>query len=104
MPLDTIRTLYNRSSSRPTIIEFLPASVEKIIILDVAHTGLGSRVLDELVEAKELHFPRLKSLHMSHIESPSGTRVASENGGIVLELDDEDEEEGEDSEIAPWLS
>ena len=101
MPLHTIRTLYNRSSSRPTSIEFLPASVEELVIFDVAHTGLGSQILDELAEAKEAHFPRLKNFHMSHNPNHSRTRVASENGGIILELDEEDEEEGEHDEIAP---
>ena len=95
MPLDTIRTLWNRGSSWPTFIEFLPASVEEIAIVGPIGTGLASRVLDELAEAKEVHFPRLKSVYMSHIENPSRTKVYSENVGIVLELDDEEEDDEE---------
>ena len=39
--LDTIRTLWNRSSSRPTYSEFPPASVEKITLVGPKTTGLA---------------------------------------------------------------
>ena len=61
-----------------------------------ANTGLASRVLDELAEAKGIYFPKLKNIHMSHIENSSGTRVSAENARIVLELDDEEEDDNEE--------
>ena len=60
------------------------------------NTGLASLVLGELADAKEVHFPKLKNVHMSHIENPSGTKVSGENAGIVLELDDEGDDYDED--------
>ena len=74
LPLNKILTLWNRSSSRPTLIEFLPASVEDVVISGPTNTGLASLVLDELADAKEVHLPRIKSIHMSHIENSSRTK------------------------------
>ena len=98
IPLDTVRTLWNRSSSRPTFIEFLPASVEEITITGPANTTLASLVLDELAEAKRMYFPKLNNIYMSHIENSSATRVSAESAGIVLELDDEDEDDDDDED------
>ena len=72
--LDTVRTLWNWSSSRPRLAEFLPASVEDVTISGSTSTTLASLVLDELANAKEMHLPRIKRVHMSHIENSSGTK------------------------------
>ena len=98
IPLDTVRTLWNRSASRPTLIEFLPASVEDVVISGPTNTGLASLVLDELANAKEVHLPRIKSIHMSHIENASRTKVAGENAGIILELDESDDDDDDDGD------
>ena len=100
IPLDTIRTLWNRSSSRPTVVDFLPASVEEVTVVGPTDTGLASLILDELADAKYISFPRLHSVQMSQIKNShrSVTKVASENAGIVLELDDDEEEDDEEDE------
>ena len=98
--LDTVRTLWNWSSSRPRLAEFLPASVEDVTISGSTSTTLATLVLDELANAKEMHLPRIKKVHMSHTEKSPRTKVAGENAGIILELDesDEDDDDYEDDE------
>ena len=72
--------------------------MEELTIVGPTDTGLASLVLDELAEAKETHFPNLKHVQMSQIENPSRTKVSAENGGIILELDDEEDGDEEDNE------
>ena len=72
--------------------------MEELTIVGPTDTGLASLVLDELAEAKETHFPKLKHVQMSQIENPSRTKVSAENGGIILELDDEEDDDEEDNE------
>ena len=97
---DTVRTLWNRSSSRPTMVEFLPASITDVTVVGPTDIRLASLVLDEVAEAKWEHFPGLKSLFMSQIESLEApkSRALAENAGIVLALDDEDEDDDEEDE------
>ena len=96
--LDTVRTLWNRSSSRPTMAEFLPASIEDATVVGPTDIQLASLVLDEVAEAKWKYFPGLKSLFMSQIESLEApkSRVLAENAGIVLSLDDEEDDDEDD--------
>ena len=52
LPLDKILTLWNRSSSRPTMVDFLPASIADVTVVGPTDIQLASLVLDEVAKAK----------------------------------------------------
>ena len=87
--LDTIRSGGNTSSSRPSLVDFLPSSVEEITVVGPTTYRNAKKVLDELAHAKAVHFPGLKNVHMVKTEyfRMSEMRFALANAGIILDLD-----------------
>ena len=87
--LDTIRSGGNTSSSRPSLVDFLPSSVEEITVVGPITCRNAKKILDELAYAKALHFPGLKNVHMVKTEyfCMAEMRQAFEKAGIVLDLD-----------------
>ncbi len=87
--LDTIRNGGNTSSSRPSLVDFLPSSVEEITVVGPITCRDAKKVLDELAHAKAVHFPGLKNVHMVKTEyfCMSEMRAAFEKAGIILDLD-----------------
>ncbi len=102
--LDTFHNEWNRSWSRPTLVDFLPSSVEEILVVGQTTCHNAEKVLDELAYAKAVHFPGLKKVQMTKTQyfTASEMWVASEKAGITLELDhrasDMDILEGETSQ------
>ena len=90
--LDTFRSEYNKSSTRPALVRLLPSSVEEILIVGQTTSQNAKKVLDKLAHAKAKHFPGLKKVQMvktQHFcESEMG--VACEKAGITLERDHEE--------------
>ena len=87
--LDTIRCGENTSSSRPSLVEFLPSSVEEITVIGPTTCQDAKKVLDELAHAKAVHFPGLKKVHMmkTRLFSMAVMKVAFEKSGIIMDLD-----------------
>ena len=78
------------SLSRPSLVDFLPSSVEEVTIVGPTTFRNAKKLLDQLAHAKAVQFPELKNVHMVKSEyyyTPSLTLATFEKAGITLDLD-----------------
>ena len=90
IPVDTIRH-GGWQLSRPSIVEFLPPSVEELTIVGPIRCRNAKELLDQLADAKAWHFPGLRDVHMVKTEYFTMPMIAAlEKAGIRMDLDSVD--------------
>ena len=90
IPVDTIRH-GGWQLLRPSIVEFLPPSVKKMTIVGPIRCRNAKELLDQLADAKAMHSPGLKHVHMVKTEYFTMPMIAAlERAGIRMELDSVD--------------
>ena len=95
--LDTIRHGGYGNLSRPSLVDFLPHSVEELTIIGPTKRRIAEKILDDSSCAKAVHFPGLKKIHIVKTEyfCLSPIMVAFEKAGIIMDLDHVEQELGE---------
>lgn len=76
--------------SRPSLVDYLPSSVEEVTITGPTTCRNAKKLLDQLAHAKAVHFPGLKNVHMvksGYYYTSSLTLATFEKAGITLDLD-----------------
>ena len=74
--------------SRPSVVEFLPRSVKEMTIVGSIRCRNAKELLDQLADAKAVHFPGLRYVHMVKTEYFTMPMiVALEKAGIRMDMD-----------------
>ena len=90
IPQDTFQHGGYVCLSRPSLVDFLPSSVEEVTIFGPTTCRNAKKLLDQLAHAKAVQFPGLKNVHMVKSEyycMSSPTLATFEKAGITLDLD-----------------